>query len=264
MKWPGGKFRLINRLRNVLLPGKRLIEPFTGSGAVFLNIHCDNYLLGDANPDLINLYQQLVSEGEPFIRYCKTFFTGNNNCEEQYYAFRDKFNSLKQGRRKSALFLYLNRHCYNGLCRYNSLGKFNTPFGRYSSPYFPEKEMRHFINAAEKATFAHSNFHETMQQARAGDVIYCDPPYVPLTSTAYFTDYHVGGFNWEDQILLAQTAESLATRNIKTVISNHDTKEVRKLYKKANATLQSFQVQRNISCNPNNREKVGELLAIFG
>ena len=240
-----------------------MIEPFLGSGAVFLNTQYDSYLVGDTNPDLINLYKQLTSEGESFIKYCRKFFNAKNNCEEKYYRYREEFNSLQQSRKKSALFLYLNRHGYNGLCRYNSKGGFNTPFGRYTKPYFPNKEMLNFTETAKKVIFECANFDETMQQARKGDVVYCDPPYAPLTETAYFTDYHIGGFNWEDQELLAKTAEWLAKKGIQTVISNHDTKEVRKLYKSAGAKFKSFEVQRNISCNGKARDKVTELLAIF-
>lgn len=187
-----------------------------------------------------------------------------NNTPDRYYALREEFNRSEDSRGKSALFLYLNRHCYNGLCRYNSRGEFNTPFGRYSRPYFPEKEMRRFIHAAGRAEFLHATFADSMKLGRAGDIVYCDPPYAPLSTTAYFTDYHSGGFKWEDQQLLAQTAAELAGRGARVVISNHDTKQVRDLYRQAGARLKRFQVRRNISCNANKRGKVGELLAVFG
>lgn len=228
---------------------------------MFLNTDFDSYILGDSNPDLINLFQQLEKEQAKFIRYCSRFFNEENNSEDRFYRFRKEFNGKCAPRRKAALFLYLNRHCYNGLCRYNSRGQFNTPFGRYDKPYFPENEMHSFVEKAEQATFVNANFDDTMSRARSNDVIYCDPPYAPLTTTAYFTDYHVGGFNWEDQELLASTAKSLAKKGIRVVISNHDTKEIRSLYK--NAELIFFDVRRNISCNGKKRDKVGELLAIF-
>jgi DNA adenine methylase len=123
--------------------------------------------------------------------------------------------------------------------------------------------MLHFSEAARTASFACADYQDTMDKADPGDVVYCDPPYVPLSATSYFTDYHVGGFNWDDQILLAEKAEHLAERGIRVVISNHDTKEIRKLYRKGNAKITSFEVQRNISCNANKRNKVKELLAIF-
>jgi len=160
--------------------------------------------------------------------------------------------------------LYLNRHCYNGLCRYNSRGEFNTPFGRYSRPYFPEKEMQYFIRAAGRAEFLNTSFADSMKLAERGDIVYCDPPYAPLSATAYFTDYHSGGFRWEQQLLLACLAEELAGRGVRVVISNHDTKPVRELYQHAGASIKRFQVRRNISCNAGKRGNVGELLAVFG
>ena len=209
------------------------------------------------------LYNQLRKGKKRFIDYTDALFIEENNCEDNYYGFRDEFNLCKDNQRRAALFVYLNRHCYNGLCRYNSKGVFNTPFGRYKQPRLPRKEMQYFIDAAKHASFACADYQDTMDKSEKGDVVYCDPPYVPLSATSYFTDYHVGGFNWDDQILLAEKAAQLAERDVRVVISNHDTKEIRKLYKKGKAKISAFDVQRNISCDANNRNKVRELLAIF-
>lgn len=263
LKWPGGKYRLLGRIRNVLKPGKRLMEPFVGSGAVFLNTDYQAYLLADANPDLIALYQQLLEEGESFIRYCRGFFKPANNMGDIYYAHRDEFNETRRVRRKAALFLYLNRHGYNGLCRYNSKGRFNTPFGRYDRPYFPEKEMLAFVRRAGGVTLRQGSFDITMACAQPGDTVYCDPPYIPLSETAHFTDYHAGGFTWKNQVRLADLACELAHDGVQVVISNHDTRHMRELYNGRNAEISSFKVRRNISRDGSNREEVGELLAVF-
>lgn len=262
LKWPGGKYRLVERIRQKLRPGKRLIEPFTGSGAVFLNTGYEHYLLADTNPDLINLYRHLTTEGQPFIDYCQSLFVRANN-RTRYYRMRAQFNQCKDTRRKSALFLYLNRHCYNGLVRYNRRGEFNTPFGLYKKPYFPEQEMQKFITLARRAEFVHADFQHCMQLSAAGDTVYCDPPYVPLTDTACFTDYHSGGFGWQDQVKLVELAATLANRGVQVVISNHDTASLRKLYKDAGALISGFQVRRTISADTGNRGRVGELLAVF-
>jgi len=263
LKWPGGKFRLIKRIRAALRDGNRLIEPFTGSGAVFLNTNYNEYLLADTNPDLINLYRQLTNEGLPFIKYCRSFFTVTDNTKDQFYFYREEFNQTNNRRRKSALFLYLNRHCYNGLVRYNKRGNFNTPFGKHIKPYFPDREMQQFLQAADKATFLNAGFLECMSHARQGDIIYCDPPYAPLTDTACFTDYHTGGFSWDDQLLLVKTSRELADRGVHIVISNHDIKPIRKIYQQAGAQISRFQVRRTISADIRNRAKVGELIAVF-
>ncbi|MCH7696011.1 MAG: Dam family site-specific DNA-(adenine-N6)-methyltransferase [Proteobacteria bacterium] len=263
LKWPGGKYRLVERIKSALQPAQRLIEPFAGSAAVFLNTDYNEYLIADSNNDLINLYQRLIDEGDSFIKYCHTLISQENNNEQIYYKFREEFNRSRSIRRRSALFLYLNRHCYNGLCRYNKSGKFNTPFGRYKKPYFPQKEMRNFIDTASNATFINADFLDSMARAKQGDVIYCDPPYAPLSQTANFTDYHTSGFNWQDQVQLVDMARKLADEGIPVIISNHDTKETRKLYNDARARIEYFHVQRSISCDGNNRTKAGELLAVF-
>jgi len=134
-------------------PGRRLVEPFTGSGAIFINAAFDRYLLADSNPDLISLFRLLAAEGESFIRYCRRFFLPENNVAEVYYRLRDEFNASGNPRRRAAIFLYLNRHCYNGLIRYNSKRLFNTPFGQYVKPYFPEKELRNFRQKSGCADF---------------------------------------------------------------------------------------------------------------
>ena len=263
LKWPGGKYRLMPKIRSLLRPGKRLIEPFVGSGAVFLNTDYEAYLLADANPDLIGLYSQLLEEGTAFISYCRKFFNGRTNTREAYYAYRDEFNETGRARRKSALFLYLNRHGYNGLCRYNGKGGFNTPFGRYDKPYFPEKEMQAFVRRSQGTTLLQACFDESMAKAQPGDAVYCDPPYVPLSETAHFTDYHAGGFAWGDQVRLADIACELAHNRVQVVISNHDTRQVRELYNGRDAEISRFRVRRTISSDGNNRGEVGELLAVF-
>ncbi|MBF8268452.1 MAG: dam [Gammaproteobacteria bacterium] len=228
-----------------------------------LNTNYPEYLLADGNPDLINLYQQLVTEGEDFIHYCGSLFLPANNNEKKYYSFREEFNETADRRRKSALFLYLNKHCYNGLCRYNKSGKFNTPFGLYINPKLPARAMRGFIAATQHTTFLHADFTATLKLARRGDVVYCDPPYAPLSKTAHFTDYHTNGFSWNDQLLLTETARKLADRGIQVVISNHKTRAICDLYKKAGAKIDAFKVQRNISCDGGNRVKADEILAVF-
>ncbi|MGH8245797.1 MAG: Dam family site-specific DNA-(adenine-N6)-methyltransferase [Gammaproteobacteria bacterium] len=264
LKWPGGKYRLIDRICAVLRPGKKLIEPFTGSGAVFLNTQYDEYVLADRNPDLINLYRHLLDEDDVFISYSRRYFVPKNNLPERFYALREQFNRSADTRRRSALFLYLNRHCYNGLCRYNSKGEFNSPFGRYLRPYFPEAEMRSFITAARRATLMHADFLDSMRLAGRGDVVYCDPPYAPLSASAHFTDYHVGGFAWTDQLALSRQAQRLSGQGVQVVISNHDTPEIQTLYRSAGAHILRFDVRRTISCNTARRERVGELLTVFG
>lgn len=229
---------------------------------MFLNTAYPRYLIADTNPDLIHLYKQMTTEGTPFIEYCQTLFHRTNN-KTRYYQLRDEFNSTDDSRRKSALFVYLNRHCYNGLVRYNRSGEFNTPFGLYKKPYFPEQEMHRFLSTASRAEFVHMDFQQCMRSTRAGDIVYCDPPYVPLSDTACFTDYHTGGFSWDDQLKLISLARELADKGVQVVISNHDTLPLRQCYRQAGAKITRFQVRRTISADTRNRGQVGEMLAVF-
>jgi len=261
LKWAGGKHRLAPRIIEQLPHGKRLIEPFVGSGAVFLNSNYKSYLLSDANADLISVFNYLKTDSENFIKHCETFFTRDSNTEAHYYENREKFNSTIDTRKKAALFIYLNRHCFNGLCRYNSSGKYNVPFGRYSSPTLPVEEMLFFAKKAETASFEVADFFDTMSKATLGDVVYCDPPYVPLTATANFTDYATGGFGNEQQKSLAEMAEKLRNNSIPVLISNHDTEFTRVLYKRSSMSF--FDVQRFISSKTSSRGKAAELLAAF-
>ena len=160
------------------------------------------------------------------------------------------------------LFIYLNRHGYNGLCRYNSKGGFNVPFGRYKKTLLQEKSMLNFHQKSQHAIFEYADFRETCQKAQEGDVIYCDPPYVPLSKTAYFSSYVNMAFSEKDQQDLARIAEDLSRKNIPVIISNHDTPETREYYK--NAKIIELNVSRSISCQSDNRQNARELIAVFG
>ena len=263
LKWAGGKHRLVDRIKALMPEGGRLIEPFVGSGAVFLSTQYDRFLLADANLDLINTYRYLQREGSDFVAACRSLFVSENNTPEGYYQLRERFNRSGSVEERAMLFVYLNKHGYNGLCRYNSSGGFNVPFGRYSRPHFPGEEMLSFWRKVQRAEFTHRDFIETMRSAESGDVIYCDPPYVPLSATASFTAYSAGGFSTAAQVKLAETAHELAERGIPVIISNHDTALTRQLYAGARR-IEAFAVQRNISCNPAKRETARELLALFG
>lgn len=261
LKWAGSKYKIIDRILDKLPAGKHLIEPFAGSGAVFLNADFNEFLIADTNADLINLYKQIQKHGNDFISYASTLFIAENNTEEMFYKFRTEFNNCTEHARKSALFIYLNRHCFNGLCRYNSKGKFNVPFGRYAKPSFPVAEIYNFYIKSQKATFEVSDFKNTMGKAKLGSVVYCDPPYAPLTLTSSFSNYTKDGFNLVEQQELANCAKKLVAKGIPVIISNHDTDFTRLIYAEAN--ISSFDVQRFISCNGNQRNKAAELIACY-
>lgn len=262
LKWAGGKYSLVEAINHVLPPADKLIEPFVGAGSVFLNSDYERYLLNDINADLITLYQTVKRRPKTFIQDARRFFTPQYNTAEAYYAMRRDFNQSADGYYRSLLFLYLNRHGYNGLCRYNASGQFNVPFGKYKKPYYPEAELEFFAEKAKKAVFTCQPFQRSFHRARKGQVIYCDPPYLPLSPTASFTGYASGGFNLDEQAILAQKAEHAAfKRGISVLISNHDTSLSRLYYQQAELT--PLQVNRFISQKGDSRHKVAELLAYY-
>jgi len=261
LKWAGGKYGLIENITQVLPQGKRLVEPFVGAGSVFLNSDFERYLLNDVNKDLIELYKLIQTSPDDYIRESQKFFTPEYNDKDRYYEIRARFNATSDTFERSLLFLYMNRHGYNGLCRYNLKGGYNVPFGRYKKPYFPEKELWAFAEKSQKATFTCECFRETYKKTKSGDVIYCDPPYAPLSPTASFTSYSGQGFKLKDQQDLATLSEKSAENGMPVVISNHDLALTRELYNKA--TLDILQVKRTISQKAGKRLKVNELIALY-
>ncbi|MDF1677182.1 MAG: Dam family site-specific DNA-(adenine-N6)-methyltransferase [Legionellaceae bacterium] len=262
LKWAGGKYRCLDHIIKALPAGMRLVEPFAGSGAVFLNAPHAQFLLTDANADLISLYMHLKREGPRFIRYCARFFSDKHNQVDSYYQYRIQFNQSTPGSRKrAALFLYLNRHGYNGLCRYNLSGQYNVPFGRYIKPYFPEKELEFFYQKSQAAALMQADFTQTFLNTKPGDVVYCDPPYAPLSKTSQFTAYTRQKFGESEQIMLAKLAKETAQNGVPVIISNHDTPFTRDLYQEAR--ISAFPVRRNISCKGHKRIAVRELIAVF-
>ncbi|USQ13411.1 Dam family site-specific DNA-(adenine-N6)-methyltransferase [Legionella lytica] len=261
LKWAGSKYNCLDKIIPYLPPGKRLIEPFAGSGVIFMNTAYSSYVLAESNLDLVHLFTYLQQEGDEFIERCRSYFIPEFNCKEKYYPFRSEFNQAPYSSQRAALFLYLNRHGYNGLCRYNSQGIYNVPFGLYTRPYFPYKEMQLFHEKCQSTQFIHQDFRKTFEQAERGDVIYCDPPYVPLSEKTKLLPYNQKLFTTEDQIELTELAKETAGKGIPVILSNHDTEFTRYHYRKAH--IKSFPVSRYINCRTELRRPVKELLAIF-
>jgi DNA adenine methylase len=264
LKWAGGKKRVIDDILKIMpiKNKKRLVEPFVGGGSVFLNTDFDQYLLIDMNNDLIELFNTIKSKPLAFINDAATFFKGNLNQAEKYYSLRQTFNESSDNYERSLLFLYLNRHGYNGLCRYNKRGGYNVPFGRYKHPYFPEVELQYFAKKAQKATFQQGDFATAFEAIKTNDVVYCDPPYSPINRTANFTAYAGNSFTDADQKRLVHCALQAKAQGIPTVISNHHLDFTKQLYKEADKKL-FFQVQRSISQQGQGRVKVKEVLALY-
>ncbi|MEZ0583284.1 DNA adenine methylase [Erwinia sp. STN24] len=269
LKWPGGKSRVIPELLPHLPKADCLVEPFVGGASVFLNTDYRRYILADINPDLIRLYREAKNNPDLLISITRLLFE-KGNCKEEYLRNRKLFNSadskILASVRRAALFLYLNRHGYNGVVRYNQKGNYNIPFGKHkSNPYFPEKEIRCFAEKANdtKALFLCCSFHNTIEIITGADaVIYCDPPYLPASETANFTQYHTEPFTERHH---RQLATELLAVNRKhgtpIVISNSDTEITREIYH--DFRLHEISVQRSVSTDASNRQKAKEIIGVL-
>lgn len=265
LKWAGGKYSLLPDLDRLIPAGKRLVEPFVGGGSVFLNSEKHEYfLLADVNADLINLYQMLEVD---HIRVCSLarMLFERANSEVAYKELRDEFNNQRMGApERAAAFLFLNRHCFNGLIRYNREGFFNVGWGKYEAPYFPEIEIKAFKQKSHKCVFMNAGYRRTLALAGEGDVVYCDPPYEPLPGTTGFTNYAAGGFSWADQISLAESCVAAHQRGAKVLISNSTAPRVLELYEQHGFILHHVDARRAISSKGSTRETAKDIVATLG
>ncbi len=241
LKWAGGKRWQVPYLRPLLAShaGRRLVEPFCGGLGVALGLQPERALLNDANPHVINFYRWLQRGLRTTLRM--------ENDEVLFYQHRERFNALmSRGKGESAeaaaLFYYLNRTGYNGLCRFNKRGGFNVPFGRY-------KRINYLTDFSEyRAAFANWAFTagdvEDVPLER-GDLVYADPPY-----DVEFTQYSRGGFSWDDQ---ERTAVSLATHRGPVILVNQATERVERLYRRLGYAVTFLDAPRRISCNGDRR-----------
>ncbi|EFG3452631.1 DNA adenine methylase [Escherichia coli] len=256
LKWVGSKARLMPQLLPHLPEGKRLVEPFAGSCSVMMNTEYDEYLIADVNPDLIGFYREAATNTFDLIDRAALLFEKYNS-EQGYYDNRDSFNHNDDPEWRPALFLYLNRHGFNGLCRYNKSGRFNVPYGKYKKPYFPEAEIKAFAEKAKRATFVCASYSESLDMVRDGyDVVYCDPPY--LTESGNFTAYHERGFSHMDQGRLSRKLRRLSAAGISVVASNSDLETVRCLY----AGFQAIRINapRSVGAAADSQKMAAELI----
>ncbi|MEG9764232.1 Dam family site-specific DNA-(adenine-N6)-methyltransferase [Enterobacter hormaechei] len=264
LKWAGGKYHQLPDIDRLIPAGQRLIEPFVGGGSVFINSRKhDSFLLADINADLIHLYQMLAVVPDVVIHQARLLFSTRNSAAG-YAEVADDFNGqLLAGPERAAAFLYLNRHCFNGLIRYNLAGKFNVGWGKYPNPYFPEKEIEAFTALARNCVFMNAGFRRTLSLAGEGDVVYCDPPYEPLPGTSGFTSYAPGGFSWDDQIALAECCVAAHQRGARVVISNSSAPRIIDLFQQHGFELNYVRARRAISSKSSTRETVSDIVAVL-
>lgn len=269
LKWAGGKYKLLTEIYGFFPEKDKFIDVFAGSAVISRNCNAKKIIVNDINSDLYNFYYWLKHDSKTLIKISQSYFNIKYCSQNSYLEIRNIFNSLpKNNIKRAALFLVLNKFGFNGICRYNKEGIFNVPVGSSIKsgkiPGYPLKELKDYA-----AFFEKYNVKLTKKDFRAifpslnNSNIYCDPPYLPLSVTASFTDYSKEGFTPQDHIDLAECAFLASKNNNTIIISNHDTLEARKIYKKAD-TIIDISVNRSIAAQGNKRGYVKEILAIYG
>jgi DNA adenine methylase len=262
LKWVGGKGKLERLLSAWYPPGVELmrhVEPFIGGGAVFFARAPERALLCDINRDLVQTYLSVRDEVSVVVRHLKRLAAAHG--EESYYKVRERYNARdhKTAAERAALFVYLNKTCFNGLYRVNKSGHFNVPMGRYAKPAIADVATLQAASLSlAQADIRCVPFEALVAEAKPGDFVYLDPPYEPVSRTANFTAYASDGFTQADQTRLRDVFRELDRRGSKLMLSNSNVPFIRELYR--GYQVDEVQAARAVSCDPTKRGSVTELV----
>jgi len=272
LKWAGGKGQLLAQYDR-FFPRKRggtYFEPFVGSGAVFFELRkrglFDTYYLSDVNPELVNCFTVVRDCVDDLIAALREHKARHDeDAHTHYYAVRnldrDPAWASATNVERAARMIYLNKTCYNGLWRVNSKGQFNVPMGRYRNPdILNEARLRAASEALQGVDVDTRPFEEVTERAQAGDFVYFDPPYYPLSDTANFTGYSADSFSADDQRRLAATFAKLHQQGCRVMLSNSDTPFVRELY--ADFYVHTVTARRAINSKGGKRGEITEVVVV--
>lgn len=266
IKWVGGKRQLLGAIDR-LLPKKyaHYYEPFLGGGALFLHLTPKVAVINDINEELMNTWQVVKDDPDSLMSLLKVH--QEHNSKEYYLDIRimDRDGRLKTMTpvERAARFIYLNKTGFNGLWRVNAHGQNNVPYGRYKAPIIADERIfsvSRYLNR-NKVTLRHADYRKVTEKALEGDLVYFDPPYIPLTPTADFTSYTSSGFGIEQQKELRDTFADLSDRGVFVILSNSNTKLTRELYQDlSNVHFHKVKAGRAINSNATKRGPITELL----
>lgn len=262
LKWAGGKRSLAERILKELPPRiQTYYEPFVGGAAVFLALaeakRFQRAVLSDKNRELVDLYTVVRDDLGKLLKKLEAL--QEHTSEDDYYEIRSKKPATKIER--AARLIYLNKTGYNGLYRVNSKGGFNVPYGRYKKPRIYDPVRLSGVSIAlQDVELRVADFEEVCLEAKKGDAVYLDPPYLPLSKTASFSAYHSEAFGMDEHRRLAAVFEKLQKRRISAVLSNSATPETRALYQTFKCS--DVAVRRPINSVASRRGAVSELLVV--
>ncbi|WP_439182223.1 DNA adenine methylase [Carboxylicivirga taeanensis] len=262
LKWVGGKRQLLPAI-NQLLPKSYhcYYEPFVGGGAVLFKVQPNRAVINDFNPELINVYEVIKTHPEALIEDLMQ----HKNEAEYFYELRAldrkaSFSKLTKIKKASRI-IYLNKTCYNGLYRVNNAGEFNAPFGRYKNPNIVNsatiRAVSEFLNS-RSITILNDDFEQAVARAQAGDFVYFDPPYVPVSQSANFTGYVKGGFDLNEQERLRNVCKKLNEKGVQFLLSNSSTPIIHELYQ--DFDIHIAKATRAINSNAAKRGAIDEVL----
>lgn len=260
LKWAGGKGRLLSQYEP-FFPASidTYYEPFLGGGAVFFHLagRAKRAVLGDINPELVNVYCCVRDQVEPLIRHL--WDHQRRHTPDYYYEVRQQ-QSLRSPVERAARLIYLNKTCYNGLYRENSQGHFNVPVGNYKKPAICDPSLLRAASAALRIADIQTFSFETLRSRSIAprDFVYFDPPYHPISPTSSFTGYSRYGFTGDDQERLATVFRTLATQGQRVMLSNSDCEFIRELYR--GFAIHPILAARAINSRAGRRGKISELL----
>lgn len=270
IKFPGGKGWLADTIISYF-PKKygTYYEPMVGGGAIFFELahrgKLKKAVISDVNENLMDIYNSLQENLPSVLRYLKAMqkkrhkiITTQGDAKDLFYAIRKRVNKTHDAMEASAGLIYLSKTCYNGLFRFNQKGYFNAPVGDQKDPKICDETNLVRVSAVlKKATILCTSYQDALATAKKGDLVYIDPPYWPVRNTS-FVSYNAAKFTKEDHVQLAKEFFSLANRGVYTVLSNSDTPEIKKMYRKAK--IITVQAPRRINAIGSGRGLVKELL----
>jgi len=264
VKWAGGKTKILNQLSKYFpREYNNYHEPFMGGGAVFfylfeeIRIKNAKAYLSDSVEEIINLYKVIRDDVERLITISRKHIYD----QKYYYYIRSQDPAKLDDIQRASRTLYLNKTCFNGLYRVNSKGQFNVSFGDYTDPVIVNEEaLRNASRTFQQAELYAGDFEIVLKNARAGDFVYCDPPYVPLSPTSNFTGYTSGAFGFTDHRRLRDVFAALKERGCYVMLSNSNTDFVRDLYRGCNIKI--INATRAINSDASKRGSIKELVIL--
>ena len=266
VKWAGGKRQLLSQIKERMPENYNdYYEPFVGGGAVTFELLPANALINDINKALINAYKQICNSPKVFMKAVNKLdeeMWGDG--KEYYYSLREHYNDKlmksEYDAELAALFVFINKHCFNGLYRVNGKGLFNVPYNNSRRTSVDEGSIMEISKYLQGITITDGDFEEACKGAKKGDFVFIDSPYAPLNPTS-FEAYTIEGFDIESHKWLARLYDELTARGCFCMLTNHNTRLINELYGGKGYTIDVVSVKRMINSDASNR--VGEEVIIY-